>query len=62
MSNIISGSSTRIKTGIALLLAFAVMGFIDTLFLTWFMFGLMMMIGLSESLKLFKINDDKIYI
>lgn len=62
MSNIISSSSTRIKTGLALLAAFAVMGFIDSLFLTWFMFGLLMVIGLSESLNLFKIKDDKIYI
>jgi len=61
MSDIISGSSTRIKTGIALLLAFLVVGFIDSLFLTWFIFGLLMLIALSESLNLFKIDDEKIY-
>ncbi|MEA3499083.1 MAG: phosphatidate cytidylyltransferase [Campylobacterota bacterium] len=62
MSDIISGSSTRIKTGIALLAAFLLMGYIDSLLLTWFMFGVLMFIGLSESMNLFKIEDDKIYI
>ncbi|MEA3553071.1 MAG: phosphatidate cytidylyltransferase [Campylobacterota bacterium] len=61
MSDIISGSSTRIKTGVALLVAFLVMGYIDSFFLTWFMFGLLMVIALSESMNLFKIEDEKIY-
>jgi phosphatidate cytidylyltransferase len=61
MSDIISGSSTRIKTGVALLLAFLLVGFIDSFFLTWFMFGLLMVIALSESMNLFKIEDEKIY-
>jgi phosphatidate cytidylyltransferase len=61
MSNIISGSSTRIKTGIALLVAFAIIGFIDSFFLTWLTFGVLMVIALSEAMKLFKIDDNKIY-
>ena len=61
MSDIISGSSTRIKTGIALLIAFSLVGVIDSFFLTWFVFGLMMVIALSESMNLFKIEDEKIF-
>lgn len=61
MLDIISGSSTRIKTGVALLIAFLLVGFIDSFFLTWFMFGLLMVIALSESMNLFKIEDEKIY-
>jgi len=62
MSNIISSSSTRIKTGLGLLLGFAIMGFVDSFFLTWSIFGIFMIIALKESLNLFKIDDDKIYI
>jgi len=62
MFDIINQSGTRIKTGLALLFAFLLMGYIDTLLLTWFMFGLLMIIGLSESIKLFKIDDGRIYI
>ena len=62
MQEIIAQSSTRIKTGIALLLAFVVMGYINTLFLTWFVFGLLMMIGLNEAMRLFKIDDGMIYL
>jgi len=61
MQEIISQSSTRIKTGVALLFAFLIMGYINTLFLTWSVFGLLMIIALSESLNLFKIDDTKIY-
>jgi len=61
MQEIISQSSTRIKTGMALLFAFLIMGYINTLFLTWSIFGIMMLIALSEALNLFKIDDIKIY-
>jgi len=62
MTDIISSSSTRIKTGIALLIAFLIIGFIDSFLLTWIVLGVMMIIGLSEAMNLFRIDDDKIYL
>jgi phosphatidate cytidylyltransferase len=62
MVDIIKDSSTRIKTGLALGAGFLVMGFIDSVFLTWAVFGVMMMLALNESLKLFEINDDSIFV
>jgi len=62
MLDIISSSGTRIKTGLVLVVGLLIIGFIDSIFLTWLLFGSLMLIALSEALKLFDINDDKIYI
>jgi phosphatidate cytidylyltransferase len=62
MFDIISQSSTRIKTGIALVVGLLILGFIDSFFLTWLLFGGLMLVALYEAMDLFKINDDKIYI
>ena len=62
MTEIITSSSTRIKTGVALLIAFLIIGFIDSFLLTWIVLGIMMLIGLKEAMNLFKIDDDKIYL
>jgi len=62
MSNILSQSATRIKTGIALIVVLLIIGFIDSFPLTWLLFGGLMLVALKEALNLFKINDDKIYV
>jgi len=62
MSNILSQSATRIKTGIALIVVLLIIGFIDSIPLTWLLFGGLMLVALKEALNLFKINDDKIYV
>ena len=62
MFDILSQSSTRIKTGIALLLGILIIGFIDSFFLIWLVLGVLMTIALNEAMKLFEIDDDKIYI
>lgn len=62
MFDIISQSGTRIKTGIALVVGLLLIGFIDSFFLTWFLFGGLMLIALYEAMNLFNIDDDKIYI
>ncbi|MGB3752221.1 MAG: phosphatidate cytidylyltransferase [Arcobacteraceae bacterium] len=62
MSNIISESSTRIKTGVALVVGLLIIGFINSFTLTWFLFGGLMLVALKESMNLFKLNDDKIYV
>jgi len=62
MFDIISQSGTRIKTGIALVIGLLFVGLIDSFFLTWALFGALMLIALYEAMKLFDIDDDKIYI
>ncbi len=54
--------NTRVKTGLVLMAAFLTVGFIDSFFLTWFLFGAAMLIALNEAMNLFKINDDSIYV
>ena len=62
MGNIISESSTRIKTGLALVSAFLLMGYIDNLYLTWFMLGIVMFFAFKESMDLFEIENDSMYL
>ncbi len=54
--------NTRVKTGLVLMGAFLAVGFIDSFFLTWLLFGAAMLIALNEAMNLFKINDDSIYL
>jgi len=62
MSNILSQSATRIKTGLALIVGLVIIGFIDSVPLTWLLFGGLMLVALKEAMNLFKIDDDKIFI
>jgi phosphatidate cytidylyltransferase len=62
MFKIISDSSTRIKTGLALIIGVLLIGFINSFFLMWFLFGSLMMIAINEVMKLFNIDDDSIYL
>ncbi len=62
MFDIISESSTRIKTSIALAAVLLAVGLIDSLFLTWAFLGALMLIALNESMRLFNIDDDSIYV
>jgi len=62
MLDIISSSSTRIKTGLALVVALLIIGFIDSFLLTWLLFGGLMFVALNEAMKLFSIDEDKLYI
>jgi len=59
--DIINESSTRIKTGIALLTGALIIGFIDSFFIMWLIFGILTMIAISEAMTLFKIDNNKIY-
>ncbi len=61
MSNIISSSSTRIKTGLALIVFVLFIGYVNSFFLTWLFLGFLMIVALKESIRLFKINTDIIY-
>ena len=62
MFNIIGQSSTRIKTGIILMIGLLILGYIDSLGLTWLFLGVTMIIALSEAMNLFDIDENKIYL
>ncbi|MCT7638582.1 phosphatidate cytidylyltransferase [Aliarcobacter butzleri] len=54
--------SVRIKTGIVLIIGMLILGYIDSYFLFWLVFGIMLMISVHESKELYKLNSDSIYI
>ncbi len=62
MADIIKDSSTRIKTGLVLIIAMVIVGYIDSFFIMWLLFGTMLMISISESKKLFGLKSDSIYV
>jgi len=47
----------RINTGVALLIAVLIIGYVDNYILTWLSFGGVYILALQESVKLFKIKD-----
>ena len=56
MLSVINESSTRIKTGLVLFIAIFVIGYIDSYFVFWLVFGIMLLISISEAKKLFGIK------
>lgn len=62
MFDIISDSSTRIKTGLAMIIVLLVIGYIDSFILTWMLLGGLMLIALKESMELFDIQEDRLYV
>ena len=61
MNDIIKSSSTRIKTGLALLVGILIIGYIDSFFLMWLLFGGLLVIAISESQRLYQMKVDSIY-
>jgi phosphatidate cytidylyltransferase len=59
---ILSSSSMRIKTGVALILAVLIIGYIDSYFIMWLFFGGLLVIAINESMKLFEMKSDSIYL
>ena len=62
MFDINNESMTRIKTGLVLIAAMLVLGYIDSFFLFWLVFGAMLMISISESKTLYTLKSDSIYV
>jgi len=62
MNDIIAQSSTRIKTGLALIIGLIIIGMIDSFFITWALFGGLMLIAINEAMKLFQVDEDSIYL
>ncbi|KLD99077.1 phosphatidate cytidylyltransferase [Aliarcobacter butzleri] len=58
----LSKLSIRVKTAFVLLILFLVVVYIDSYFLFWLVFGIMLMISVHESKELYKLNSDSIYI
>ncbi|MBF7071476.1 phosphatidate cytidylyltransferase [Aliarcobacter butzleri] len=54
--------SVRVKTGVVLIIGMLILGYIDSYFLFWLVFGIMLMISVHESKELYKLNSDSIYI
>lgn len=61
MFSLLKESSTRIKTAIVLFAVFIAVSYVDTLFITWLFFGLFMIVGVSEAMKLFNVKDTIVY-
>ncbi len=61
MRELISSSSTRIKTALVLFAIFAIVSYIDTMIVTWIFLGLFMIVGVHEAMKLFKVEDSSVY-
>ena len=51
----------RIITGLALVAAVLVIGFIDNLFLMWLVLGAVYILAFKEAVKLFEIENDSLY-
>jgi len=62
MTEIIKSSSTRIKTGIVLILTVLLIGYIDSFFLMWLFLGALLAISIDEVSKLFKIDSVSVYL
>lgn len=58
MLNLITESSTRIKTALVLFIVFILVSYFDTLFLVWLFFGFFLIVGISEAKKLFQIEKN----
>lgn len=56
-----SSNSTRVKTGIILGIGLLIVGLIDSFLVMWVLFGALMIIGINEAMKLFKIDNNLIY-
>ena len=61
-SEIVSSSSTRIKTAFVLFMMAAIVGYIDSFFLMWLLFGGLLVVAISESQRLYKTEIDSIYL
>ncbi|WP_421715804.1 phosphatidate cytidylyltransferase [Arcobacter arenosus] len=62
MTEIIKSSGTRIKTGVILILAVLLIGYIDSFFIMWLLFGGLLVISISESKKLYQTEIDFVYL
>ena len=56
--NLFGEHSERIVTGVALVVALLIIGFIDNFFVMWLVFGAIYLLAFKEALKLFEIEEN----
>ncbi len=57
---ILASSKERIVTGVALLAAVFVIGWIDNFYVMWFVFGVIYLLAFKEAIKLFGVEKDNL--
>ena len=57
---ILANSKERIVTGVALLVAVFVIGWIDNFYVMWFVFGVIYLLAFKEAIKLFGVEKDNL--
>jgi phosphatidate cytidylyltransferase len=62
MLELFGGLSTRVKTGIVLILAMLIIGYIDSYFIFWLFFGVTLLIAVGEAKTLYSLEGNSIYI
>jgi len=62
MWKILSSLSTRVKTALVMFILFLIFAYIDSYFLFWLLFGVVLMIAVAEAKNLYKLEGNSIYI
>jgi len=62
MWKILSSLSTRVKTALVMFILFLIFAYIDSYFLFWLLFGIVLMVAVLESKNLYKLEGNSIYI
>lgn len=62
MLEILGNLSVRVKTALVLFVLFLIIAYIDSYFLFWLVFGILLMIAISEAKNLYKLESNSIYI
>lgn len=62
MLEILGNLSVRVKTALVLFVLFLIIAYIDSYFLFWLVFGVLLMISISEAKSLYKLESNSIYV
>lgn len=62
MFKILGNLSTRVKTALVLFVLFLIIAYIDSYFLFWLVFGVVLMVAVREAKMLYGLEDKSIYI
>ena len=61
MFKILGNLSTRVKTALVLFVLFLIIAYIDSYFLFWLVFGVVLMVAVREAKMLYGLEDKSIY-
>jgi len=62
MWKILSSLSTRVKTALIMFILFLIFAYIDSYFLFWLIFGIVLIVAVLEAKNLYKLEGNSIYI